>query len=354
MDGENYSPRDPEILADSDREGADGVAGLPRRLERYAVAHQQARRMAKYILSLGENKLSRRLWYCGDRLILGDYIDRDSVRLLSAQFCKKHTLCQFCAIRRGAKLLEHYLPRLEQLLSESLDRCAQMVTFTLANGPDLDERLRHMFDAWTSLMQRRSDAVRGKGKSEWLWAEGGIASVEVTNRGNGWHVHIHCLVLSDKRISALALFGEGSEWHRITGDSYIGRVDILDESKPLAVNLMEILKYVTKFSDLTEAQTWQLHQAVSGKRMFRSWGVLRGIEAPEDLGEEHLSDSRYQLLLYQFIHGAGYHIRAMSPILPPTGTPDFEGQNPVFGRDFASLASLIEPEGKERQRLDPD
>ena len=135
-----------------------------------------------------------------------------------------------------------------------------MVTFTVKNGPDLQERFNHLRRAHKRLNQRRRDHLKGKGYTEWSKAAGGITSYEFTKQDEGdWHPHIHALVMLDDFIDQKAL---SAEWLDITGDSFV--VDIRRiRSNPnaggldIASGLLEVCKYALKFHDMTLPDTWR-------------------------------------------------------------------------------------------------
>lgn len=106
------NPQSEGILADDSELGGYGVAALPGCLARYGEAHRRTQCMVDYALDQSEKVLGRRLAKCGDWLVFRHYYTIDEVRLHAADFCCKHLLCPFCAIRRGAKYLRAYLGKL--------------------------------------------------------------------------------------------------------------------------------------------------------------------------------------------------------------------------------------------------
>ena len=100
---------------------ADSETGLDLRVcnrdcKRYGAGKMRALDMAKYITefydikqnSVGrpsENKkLATKLEGCANYLVFKRYLSVDEVRLHAANFCKKHLLCPFCAMRRGQSI----------------------------------------------------------------------------------------------------------------------------------------------------------------------------------------------------------------------------------------------------------
>lgn len=102
--------------------------------------------------------------------------------------------------------------------------------------------------------------------------QGGFYSLEVTNEGKGWHLHIHALV--DARwIDAREL---SITWNRVTkGEGNIVKVkDCRSKSY-----LQEVTKYAVKGSDLSKWTGFDIVtfiQAFSGVRTFGVFGSLYG------------------------------------------------------------------------------
>lgn len=138
------------------------------------------------------------------------------------------------------------------------------VVLTVKNIPDLlpahvDEFRRW----WTNLRNRKFCAG---------W-EGGFYSMEVTNEGKGWHLHLHALVsahfidsfeLSRQWASVTNGMGRIVHARHATGDTYLN----------------EVAKYVVKGSQLaawTPDQVLTFIRAFTGKRCFGVFGSLYGM-----------------------------------------------------------------------------
>jgi len=87
---------------------------------------------------------------CASYLVFNDYYTIDDLRLVKAHTCKQHLLCPFCAMRRSGKFVAKNLPKVEQVINENRSRIPVMVTFTVKNGPDLQERFNHLRNAHRS------------------------------------------------------------------------------------------------------------------------------------------------------------------------------------------------------------
>jgi hypothetical protein len=309
---------DPTVLGGVGiEEGAeDGASGLPGRLERYGKARRRAKAVLHHLRDLDNGqtgpspatqarRAAARLERCGEWLLFRHYWTVDKVRLHGAEFCKQHMLCQLCAVRRAAKQLGAYLERLEALRPEIGDhpRLALM-TYTVKNGPDLLERMAHLRKGLRTLSERRRAIRKGnRGSSEWGAIAGAVGTLEVTNRGRGWHPHAHMIVVLDRWLDQAAL---SAEWRSITGDSFVVGISRLDPSRPIAEGFAEVFKYALKFSDLTPSQIWTAASELAGQRLLFSLGCFRGVEVPEELTDEPLDDLPYVEWLYRYLDGAGY------------------------------------------------
>ena len=303
MEAEKENPRFEVILAEDSKPGADGASGLPAKLARYSEARRKALQMQSFAANAGHVKEAKKLADCANYLLFRHYYTVDKVRLHAASFCKKHLLCPMCAIRRGAKMLKAYLDKYEAVMVEHGHLRPYLVTVTVKNGPDLDERLKHLRGALRRMSQARRDYIANPKKRrhvEFVKSQGGFHSIEVTNKGQGWHPHAHMIWLCASEPDQKAL---SAEWLGWTGDSFI--VDVRPLHDPVE-GFLEVCKYALKFSDLDEADNWHAYEVMSGQRLIDSHGLMRGVEVPESLLEEPLDDLPFVDLLYRYLVGVGY------------------------------------------------
>jgi hypothetical protein len=278
------------------------------------------------ILSVEAIKTSASLASCGNYLHFREYFTVGKVRLHNATFCKQHLVCPLCAIRRGAKALGAYLTRWQVIQEEHPDLRPYLLTLTVKNGDDLDERQAHLTKCLRRLMDRRryfNAGIRGAPWTELCKAEGAVYTLELTNKGNGWHPHCHMIVLAASAPSQSAL---SAEWHKITGDSMI--VDCRPITGEPSEGFMEVFKYAVKFSDLSLADNWHAAQRLKGKRLLNSFGLFRGVQIPESLLDEPLDSLPYWDRFYRFIQGAyqftGESPKASDPQDSPLGPCSYE------------------------------
>lgn len=113
---------------------------------------------------------------------------------------------------------------------------------------------------------------------------GGCVSVEITNEGNGWHLHSHWLV-SSRFVPASEL---AIAWGKLVGQEFaIVRV------KPLTSRdyIGEVAKYVVEGCELAKwepEQIWEFCSAIRGRRFFFTFGELSklGPEIRRELARE--------------------------------------------------------------------
>ena len=86
-------------------------------------------------------------------------------------------------------MLKAYLDKYEQVYSSELH--PYLVTLTVKNGDDLAERMQHLRSSMRKMTESRRNALKGQSFVEFAKSAGGSHSIEVTNRGNGWHPHMY-------------------------------------------------------------------------------------------------------------------------------------------------------------------
>lgn len=291
-------PLDADNLGREAREGFR-KADLTARLGRYGKAKVGALQFSAYLDQVGESALSDDLKACGNYAIFRDYFTIGEIRLSQFCTCKKHLICPLCAIRRGARALRVYLARVEHLMRENSRLRPYLVTFTVRNGDDLDERFRHLAKCLREYHRKRS-RVRQFG--EVLKASSAVWSYEFTNRGRGWHPHVHAIWLCEEAPDENAL---RNEWHAITGDSFMCDVRPLasDADGSYVSGFCEVFKYAIKFADLEHSHRLHAYRQLRGKRLQDSFGQLRGLDVEVKDSDDLLDDLPYIERLYSFRDG---------------------------------------------------
>jgi hypothetical protein len=138
------------------------------------------------------------------------------------------------------------------------------VVLTVKNVATLERGHLDQVCKWFGALRRRKFAKN--------WS-GGFYSLEVTNEGKGWHIHIHALVDAKWIDSAeLAL-----QWYSVTNG--MGRIVKVRDCRK-ADYLAEVTKYAVKGSQLAAwdaADVAAFVTAVHGKRCFGVFGALYGV-----------------------------------------------------------------------------
>lgn len=136
----------------------------------------------------------------------------------------------------------------------------------------------------------------GKLRHRKLWksrTRGGVAAVEITNEGNGWHPHLHAVIdcawlawktprpgnrarpeVWKERCNAAAA-EVGDTWAKLLGQETASvRVKRADK-RTIA---KEVMKYTVKNEDLvtTEGSAGEMIRALDGTRLVTTFGILHG------------------------------------------------------------------------------
>ena len=289
-------------LAGGEFTGADEARLLGERIARYGVAHARSQAMLEHLREAPSHasiKTAAGLATCGNYLHFREYFTVGKVRLHSASFCRQHLVCPLCAIRRGAKALGAYLTRWQVLQQDRPDLRPYLLTLTVKNGDDLEERQAHLSKSLRKLLTHRRHFNGGIPRAPWTElckAEGAVYTLELTNKGKGWHPHCHMIVLATSQPSQTDL---SAEWHKITGDSMV--VDCRPILGDPVEGFMEVFKYAVKFSDLTLADNWHAAQILKGKRLLNSLGLFRGVDIPESMLDEPLDGLPYLDRFYRYL-----------------------------------------------------
>lgn len=314
-------PSEVDSLAADTSKGFDETSKLPARLDRYHTAKKRALVNRKAILehlgipdlneiSKGKyRRASSKLRDCGNYLAFRHYFTVNKVRLHKASFCKQHLICPLCAIRRGAKSLDSYLTRYQAIKSENPSYRLSMITLTVKNGNDLEERFQHLQKSVQRVFKRRRKALNeGKSRTEWGKVHGYVGTYEVTEKGKGWHPHAHIMVLHTESFSYKAL---QSEWKEITGDSHVLNVTAALHPDEPERDFLEVFKYAVKFSELSPDSNIHAWRVLQGKRLLFSGGAFRGVVVPEKLEDVPLDELPFFELFYQYTK-YGYTLTGLS------------------------------------------
>ena len=220
---------------------------------------------------------------------LGDEFKQET-RLIRANFCKQHLLCNFCAVSRSIRALAVYLKRYRYILQMKPYLMPFLITFTVKNGPDLHERFEHIQRSFKRLNDNRRRYLSSPRKhpfTQLAKVKAGAGTYENTfnPRTQEHHVHIHLIALCDAIPAHKPLC---DEWEAITGDSFVTDIRPFEDINNPETVFMEVFKYVLKFSTMPLDVNYHAAQVLAGRHLLISFGDFWGTKVPEELAEDSL------------------------------------------------------------------
>jgi len=345
MEGHGWSkenaPLECEVLADDSPERQH-----EKRLARYSSAKTKQEAVLSHILIRNQegikknlSKEAKALRDCGSFLIFRHYYSVDIYKMVAGCTCKKHLLCALCAIRRAAKYIAVYSKKIESVLFESETEFDKvMITFTIKNGEDIEERFNHLLDSMGKLLQKRRASLLKNPRTSTVmkYVSSAVYSYEVTYKEDtGFHPHCHMIALIPKgsvNFTETEIKGKKcfvpwefkenliSDWKAITGDSFILDVRRIESiplqemstseitapvsgtASDLLQALVEVFKYALKMNDMDVEVQVDTYEALKGRRLIGSFGALYGVKISKNLNDEPLDDAELPFidLLYQY------------------------------------------------------
>lgn len=285
---DNPEEREPHLVDSLATETRQGFTenDFNKRMTRYGKAKALGVRNHGYLTtelpqSNKVRKVALNLRECANYLVFHHYFTKNEFKLAYASLCKQSLLCPLCAIRRGAKLVMKYVDVYKRLMAENARLVPYLVTLTVKDGNDLNERFGHLQNSVKTYNKQRHlkhYSTENKKALSSVW------SYEV-KRGKGsglWHPHTHAVWLCEIPPDQDKL---SKEWLSVTGDSFIVDVRPIDIQDPVS-GFLEVFKYAVKFSEQSPQDTWECYEKLSGRRLIGSFGGFRGMKAIEDLTDE--------------------------------------------------------------------
>lgn len=301
----------PALAGTESNKGSNAVKH-EERISRLSQLKKRSRQMSSYMMETSRNavylKTAAEVASCASWMVFNHYYTIDDVRLSKIHTCKKHLLCPVCAKLRSVKQATKYMERLDVVLDENPRLVPAMLTLTVKNGDDLKERFNHLANSWKIYQDRRRQWVkRGRGFNELCRTTGAVFTYELTKNKNGWHPHIHALVLLDSKMDRFKL---SAEWKDITKDSSIVDIRKLKPSddKGMIGAFAEVFKYALKFAELDLEDNLEAYYTLKGKRLQGAYGSLWGVQVPDKMTDELFEDLPYLELCYKYIAGRGYNL----------------------------------------------
>jgi len=196
--------------------------------------------------------------------------------------CQKRW-CPVCAPMLSAKRFTRWAHAIGKL------QWPLFITLTIPNSED-PECLRHLKDAWAKFRRRKIIASR---------VSGGVATFEVTNKGEGWHPHIHAVVdcewlsvhvpppLRWETKAVKKQKGEHAQKELSTAwAEQIGNpIGVVYVRRVYGTGVVqEILKYAVKSSDLIESPDpiAPMLRVLRQTRTLSGFGTLHPLPSPDE------------------------------------------------------------------------
>lgn len=320
MDGPKRKAPDliSEVLA-----GQEAEEGHRERLRKFSSCKSHTLSVADYIVPHEPTlyKEAEAIRACSAWLIFRHFYTVSQYRLIGGCTCKKHLLCAMCALRRSAKTVREYEAKIQQVMAENISLQPVLLTLTVKNGPDLEERTNHLDHALSRMIRNRNNAISGGRHITSFRTIDGAAGAFEFKRGSGsglWHPHIHMIALVPAGTDLLEFeWNISDEWRKLTKDSFNVDVTPIDMSsvKSRFGAICEVFRYALKFGEMKVKDQVHAYKVLRGKRLVRAFGSLRGVVVPEDLHdsiEDELNLKPYVDLVYEYSKNKGYFLKEVT------------------------------------------
>ena len=200
--------------------------------------------------------------------------------------------------------MKRYLDRIHELMRQNPRLKPVLITLTVKNGEDLEERYNHLTSSFRKLLSRYRDyKKKGWGFNQFCKIDGAFYTTEYTynEKTKQWHPHIHIFALLNEWIDQEEL---SETWHDITLDSYIIDIRRVKKTKEHGYSkaVAEVCKYALKFGDLSVENTWDAFLTLKGKRLTGSFGSMHGVKIPDKATDDMpLEELPYLEMFYRFV-----------------------------------------------------
>lgn len=288
-----------------------------------------------------------------------DHVVEQILSVTNANFCKQHAVCPVCADRSQNRRRARYNEPIKEQASlvKEGKRHAYILTFTIADGESLSERLSNLKQSkleWRKMGQKRK---KGFSNGEARKIKAGLSTIEI-KRGSGsklWHVHAHELIFTDspldygiydqnKKKELKKIYGDNipkevldaivdetamfngeeiavskisKEWLKATGGESIDisveplyhvpskgkasekkrrKCASMSFEQSIAYQAKEVLKYMSKASENTPEDMLDIITDTYNKRMVATYGEFRGVPGSDYEIENHPESENYVIV----------------------------------------------------------
>lgn len=219
-------------------------------------------------------------------------------------------VCPDCAARESNRKLKRYLPALQSLLTTNPDYPSHFlfkITLTTPyllydlNSESLKEKQRFVVDFFQQYFYEYFSERKKLSKSEIRRQRcdlrkhgiGGICAAEFGEIGKKlhWHVLVYAPFMPQDDVLRVwrAVTGGECKFARLNGIYARESVELKDGGDIIGA-VQEIVKYATKFTELSPVDVPVLHAVLKGNRRFKSFGILYNNENLDDEETEHVCE----------------------------------------------------------------
>jgi hypothetical protein len=189
-----------------------------------------------------------------------------------------------------------------------------MLTITIKNRDDFTDAYNHLRQSFTKLLKKANNWKMRKNKPElvpeFVKVIGAVYSFEFKiGKGGQWHPHLHMFAMVEDYIDQPKL---SSEWFEITCDSFV--VGVTECKNGILSGLIEVLKYSTKFSDMTPAQTVEVFEKTQRRALVSPLGILRQVPLGDFDSDEQLDGDFIDYVAHYLYRKNGYKLKLKADV----------------------------------------
>ena len=188
-------------------------------------------------------------------------VHQDGIRVSTHKHCEMR-VCPFCLYRGPYRTARKYVPHILRLAAEG--HRLQYLTLTESSMPILSRSI--LDELW---------ACWGRFRRQTLFAGvvATLACMQITRSPNGWHPHLHIILIGGSDISKEAV---QTAWYLLTQDRLDGyEVDVRPIKQP---DIRRVITYSLRMAPVETAEDLsQLYDSIYRMRLVRATGKLYGL-----------------------------------------------------------------------------
>lgn len=242
--------------------------------------------------------ISKKIKKCSKHILTATNLKKSPMsKIVSIQQCGKAKLCPICANKSAGKKLKKLRESLPMQKKEDVQYC-YMLTATVKNGSDCNERTEHLRDSWRAFYKLGKSEDGRNRNGELSKITGYMKSLEIDIDKNGeYHPHYHIIIFCKDKIDytvynsqikqqilsenpkitteelkkelskrggvyhevdidgkKTALSKISMEWYRITGDSYNIHLSPIWLPSTMPDDLAQCFSKIEDIETMTEAE----------------------------------------------------------------------------------------------------